>query len=195
MTSILITGFEPFHDNKINPSQEVALALNNSQICSFSIKSLILPVSFEHSHKLITQYLLQQTPQFVLLLGLDNQRNHLSLERIAVNFQAGKDNDNVEIDGSKIIDKSNNAFFSTLPIVEINNQLNKNKLFCKCSNHAGVFLCNQVLFHTLSYIKKKNLNSKCGFIHLPLTQEMSRDSSWTIKQFIRAIEICIHTIV
>ncbi len=171
---ILVTGFEPFDREKINPSNLV-LDMLPKNILGFDIVTRTIPTAFNKSSEKLKLYINEFSPEIVVCLGQAGGRSKISVERIAINIDDARIPDN---DGNQPIDEciqqdGENAYFSTLPIKAIvQNLLNKN-IEAEISNSAGTFVCNHIMYNALHYAKKNNNNYKAGFIHIPYIPEQT----------------------
>ncbi|HJH55751.1 MAG TPA: pyroglutamyl-peptidase I, partial [Brachyspira hyodysenteriae] len=172
----LITGFEPFDKEEINPSWEAVNSLHNN-IDDIEIIKLKLPTVFKKSYEKLFDSLENIKPDIVICVGQAGGRYEISLERVAVNIDdAGiKDNEGNQPIDEIIFNDGENAYFSRLPIKRIKEELNKISIPSAISNTAGTFVCNHIMYSLLYYIKKNNLNIKGGFIHVPYITEQILD--------------------
>ncbi len=174
--NIIVTGFEPFLDNDINPTLEV-LELLPKSIKGNSIITVKLPVVYNQCFTVLKPYIDKHKPGVIINLGLAPRRKNISLERVALNINSSIHGDNkgiVKID-ENIIKNSKNAYFSKLPLREIYNVLNKKGIPVEISNTAGLYICNNIMYHVLHYIDINNLNTKAGFIHVPFMDEQVKN--------------------
>ncbi|MGH1467381.1 MAG: pyroglutamyl-peptidase I [Bdellovibrionales bacterium] len=163
---VLISGFEPFGGDKINPSQELIKKLKD-QTFAFEVLGVVLPVSFENSFTVLKKHIDQFKPDYVVCTGLAKDRSGITIERIAVNVMEASipDNDGYKPHGERIISNDSDGLFSTLPIDSILTQLKKAEIKSSISNTAGTYVCNSLMYKVLSY--GKELGYRGGFIHLP----------------------------
>lgn len=194
----LITGFEPFDKEEINPSWEAVSSLHNN-IDDIEIIKLKLPTVFKKSYEKLFDSLENIKPDIVICVGQAGGRYEISLERVAVNIDdAGiKDNEGNQPIDEIIFNDGENAYFSTLPIKRIKEELNKISIPSAISNTAGTFVCNHIMYSLLYYIKKNNLNIKGGFIHVPYITEQILDKPntpyMTKDMIVKALEVIIKT--
>ncbi|MFC1397966.1 pyroglutamyl-peptidase I [Acinetobacter lactucae] len=203
--NILITGFEPFQQDKINPSWEIAKALHgfelfDSHLRPYYVCAVCLPVVFGESAQVLQQAIYRLQPDYVLCLGVATNRCAISLERIAINIDDAQIVDNsghqpidqfIDIEGSP-------AFFSTLPIKTIFQKLQQENIAVEVSNSAGTYVCNHIFYRLMSLIQ--NTHIKGGFIHVPALPEMlektnvkGMDLDTQIRSIRMAIEVTIQT--
>ena len=172
MRTVLLTGFEPFDQDTLNPSWEAVRLLDETLINDdVRIVARQLPCVFSqapaHLHALIERF----TPQMVIAVGLGPGRSDIALERVAINLIDARIPDN---QGEQPIDipvaaEGPTAHFSTLPIKAMVAALRAAGIPATVSHTAGTFVCNQVFYslqHTLA-----GSTVRSGFMHVPLLTE------------------------
>ena len=197
---VLITGFDKFGGESINPS---SLCVNSlpDVIDNIEIKKVTLPTVFKDSSRILEENIKSFSPNIVICIGQAGGRSKITPERIAINIDDARIPDNI---GNSPIDETirkdgENAYFSTLPIKAIVDELNKNNIPSAISNTAGTFVCNHIMYEAL-YITSKNYpNIKAGFIHIPYIEEQIKDKPnmpYMKKVYIiTALELIIKTAV
>lgn len=166
---VLLTGFGPFGENRVNPSQLVIERLGG----------VILPVSAERTPRALGAAVDQRRPDALLMLGLAEQREEIQIERVAINVLDFRLPDN---DGKQPVDvpvepKGPAAYLSNVPVKAIVAAWSEAGIPGSVSNSAGTFCCNQVLYTAL------HRGLRAGFIHLP---PLSKSS---LEVMVRAAEI------
>ena len=197
---VLITGFDKFGGENINPSNLCVNSLPDV-IDSIEIKKVTLPTVFKDSSRILEENIKSFSPNIVICVGQAGGRSKITPERIAINIDDARIPDNI---GNSPIDETirkdgENAYFSTLPIKAIVDELNKNNIPSAISNTAGTFVCNHIMYEAL-YITSKNYpNIKAGFIHIPYIEEQVKDKPnmpFMKKEYIiTALELIIKTAV
>lgn len=196
---ILLTAFDPFANEKINPTLEVLKKLEDS-ILNAQIIKLKLPTIFDKSSQILEEKIKEIKPDFILSLGQAGGRSKITVERVAINVDDASIKDNA---GEKPIDQKiridgKNAYFSTLPIKAIVEEIKKAAIPAEISNSAGTFVCNHIMYEDL-YFAEKYGNIKAGFIHIPFLPEQVIDKkdmpSMSINDIKKALEIAIATII
>jgi pyroglutamyl-peptidase len=170
---ILLTGFEPFGGQSLNPSWEVARALHGLTLEGAQITSVQLPCVFAQALPALQQALAQHTPDIVLALGQAEGRADFSVERVAINVMDARIPDNA---GAQPIDMpvvagGPKAYFSTLPIKSLVAGLRAAGFPASVSQTAGTFVCNQVFYGLQHALVGQGVHS--GFMHLPLLPEQA----------------------
>ncbi len=197
MKTLLLTGFEPFLQFKINPTDEIVKSLNGETIGDYEIIGVTLPVDYAESEQQILQHIERVKPEVVVSLGLAAGRFKITPERIAINVKDGAaDNKGVTLQDQLIDAQGNDAYFSKLPIRAMVNHLKENGYPAEISNSAGTYLCNNVMYAVLH--KYKDTHLQAGFIHIPASHELTildgKYPSWSLTDLIRSIELCIETL-
>lgn len=165
---ILITGFEPFGGQSLNPSLEVARALHGQVIEGAEVIGLELPCVFDQALVQLRAALAQHRPAVVLALGQAEGRCDISFERVAINVNDARiaDNAGAQPVDTPVVPDQPNAFFSTLPIKRLVAGLRAAGIPASVSSSAGTFVCNHVFYGLQQALHGQGLRS--GFVHLPL---------------------------
>lgn len=185
---VLITGFEPFGENAVNPSMMVAELLNGTHIGNKRIYSITLPVIYFKSAEIVRKKMDSLSPKIVICLGLDNNSHSIKVEKIAWNVIASLQPD----DEGTIILFRPIAFaplflLSNLPVTKIVNEIKEANISASPSIFAGTFICNEVFYETLLYGKEK---AKIGFIHVPNIPSQN-PNGMELDKIVEAIKIAI----
>lgn len=171
LPTVLLTGFDAFNGDAINPSWLVAQALDGETLQGHRLEAALLPTEFAASSKLLAALLKQHKPTMVLCLGLAGGRSCLSLERIAINVQDARiaDNAGAQPMDIPIVQRGPAAYFSTLPIKAMLQALRASGIPAEVSQTAGTFVCNHVFYGLMHALKKQRGIGKArgGFAHVP----------------------------
>lgn len=170
---ILLTGFEPFAGDSVNPSWMVAQQLSRASIAGAQVQAVQLPCVFGISVQVLAQALAHHQPDVVLALGLAQGREGISIERVAINVDDARIPDNAgqqPID-TPVVPGGPAAHFSTLPIKRLAQGLQQAGHPAHISQTAGTFVCNHV-FYALQH-QLHGLRAISGFIHLPALPEQA----------------------
>jgi pyroglutamyl-peptidase len=170
--SILLTGFEPFGGEGLNPSALVAHALSGQRIGGWPLTSLVLPCVFGDAISALEQALASQRPALVVCLGQAGGREGVTVERIAVNRDDARIPDNA---GTQPLDRAvmpgaPAAYFSRLPVKALVAALQADGIPAAESLSAGSFVCNH-LFYGLMHALRRRRSVQAGFVHLPWLPE------------------------
>ncbi|WP_303964757.1 pyroglutamyl-peptidase I [Sporosarcina ureae] len=196
---VLLTGFEPFLDYPINPTEEVVKAIISEGITGLEIIPKILSVRFNHSEKELLKAIEETNPDVVVMLGLAAGRSKITPERIAINVKDGDlDNEGYAPSDESIDPAGADGIFSTLPIREMTNQLVEAGLPSVISNTAGTYLCNNIMYAALNYAQKQETSYRAGFIHIPASHELAlvnkKLPSWSLDDLVKSVRICLETL-
>lgn len=195
---ILITGFDSFGGESINPSN-LSVSKLPDKIGNIKIKKLTLPTVFNNSADLLEKNIEEFQPNIVICVGQAGGRNKITVERVAINIDDARiadNNNNAPIDET-IRDDGENAYFSTLPIKAIVSELEKNNIPAAVSNTAGTFVCNHIMYQALYLSKTKFKNINAGFIHIPFIKEQVENKPnmpyMELDKIINALKVIIVT--
>jgi pyroglutamyl-peptidase len=170
---VLVTGFEPFGGDALNPSWLVAQSLQGRRIAGARIQALQLPCVFGDAIAVLQDALAEREPVLVLALGLAAGRAELSIERVAINVDDARIPDNA---GWQPVDSAIDpagpaAHFSTLPIKAMVAALQAEGVAAGVSQTAGTFVCNHVFYGLQHLLADTPVRS--GFMHVPLLPEQA----------------------
>jgi len=195
---ILLTGFEPFDGDSVNPSGEVAKRLDGRVIGDHVVRSVILPVQHEAARAVVAPLLEAPGLAALVHLGLAGGRARISLERVAVNVM---DYPRPDARGQVLrdvacVEGGPAAYFNTLPLREMLAALIAEGIPAAISNTAGTYLCNDISYTTLHALAGLGLSIPAGFIHLPYLPSMVsehnlEEPSMDLPMMIRGIEIAL----
>ena len=166
--TILVTGFEPFDGFDINPSEEVAKALDGKTIEQHSIVGLVLPLDYKNALGILDKALEKHKPAYVLCMGQAN-RAVITIERIAINVLLTVKPDNYGYTPETDIINSDGpaAYFANLEPEGLVELLKEKEIPAMVSYFAGAFGCNWLLYNVMQRIENGELDAQATFIHLP----------------------------
>ena len=192
---IIVTGFDPFGGETINPSIECVKAL--PEIEGVELIRLELPTVFKESAKRLNEVLNDVKPDAVLSVGQAGGRPGITMERIAINVDDARIPDNISqqpIDEAIQLD-GEAAYFTTLPIKRIVKAIREAGISAEVSNSAGTFVCNHIMYQALFAATKADKPFKAGFMHIPFIPEQTTDKpSLPLEESTKALQIAIETI-
>jgi pyroglutamyl-peptidase len=192
----LVTGFEPFGGDRVNPSCE-ALKRLPRRLGAIDLATAVLPVTYRGALPALKQAIAAAAPDIVLCTGLAGGRAELSLERVAINIDDARIPDN---DGDQPVDRpvvpgGPAAYFSMLPIKAAATALREAGLPVSVSNSAGTFLCNHVFYGLMHEAALGANRFRGGFLHVPyLPSQAARVAgapSMALEQIVEGIEIIL----
>jgi pyroglutamyl-peptidase len=167
---ILLTGFEPFGGDVVNPSWEIARALHGTTVAGARVVACQLPCVFGRAPQALKQALEQGPFVLVVALGMAGSRTGLSFERIAINLDDAPIPDNA---GQQPVDVAvlplgPAAYFSTLPVKRMVDGVRTAGIAANTSQTAGTFVCNHVFYHLMHGLAGLPNAPRAGFIHVPV---------------------------
>ncbi|CCP06569.1 pyroglutamyl-peptidase I [Erwinia amylovora] len=173
MKKVLITAFEPFDGERINPSWEAVSQLHNRLISNAEIVAKQLPCSFGSSLEVLYATIEAVKPELVIAVGQAGGRADISIERVAINIDDARIPDNA---GAQPIDEpvvvgGPAALFATLPIKALVAGIREAGIPASVSQTAGTFVCNHVMYGLLYLLRRRK--TRGGFIHIPYLPEQA----------------------
>ncbi|MBV8331435.1 MAG: hypothetical protein JO192_01740 [Candidatus Eremiobacteraeota bacterium] len=166
---VLITGFEPYGGDKINPSEMVARSLEGRLISGRPLSVRVLPAETRTLRERLEQAILEEDPDIVVTIGQFGGRTAMAVERVAVNVLDFEHPDNVGVmrKGDVIARGSADARLSNMPFDKVVEAWHANGVPGYVSNSAGTFLGNQVLYELLGLTEMAATPVIAGLVHLP----------------------------
>lgn len=195
----LVTGFDPFGGEAINPSFEIARALDGETIAGHRVVGAELPTEFARSLPALDALLRKHRPALVIALGQAGGRNAISLERVAVNLIDARiaDNAGAQPVDMRIVENAANAYFSTLPVKAMLSALRTANIPAELSQTAGSFVCNHVFYGLMNRLARLRRQVRGGFIHVPFLPEQAQKfpgaASLPLATMIAALRLCLET--
>lgn len=189
----LVTGFDAFGGDAINPSSE-AVRLLPARIGKLAVVGAQLPTSFARAGRKLRTLIARERPDIVLCTGLAADREGVSIERVAVNLCHARiaDNDGRRPQDKPVIAGAPAAYFATLPVTKIVRALTREGIAAHMSMSAGTFVCNQVFFrlmHEAATAKAAKCIRRAGFVHVPALR--ANDPQAALDEFARALQIVL----
>ncbi|MCL2703637.1 MAG: pyroglutamyl-peptidase I [Defluviitaleaceae bacterium] len=165
---ILITGFQPFGGETVNPSYE-AVRLLPDKIGGAEIVKEELPVVFGKSGDALEEAIERHKPDAVLCVGQAGGRSSVTIEKVAINLDEARiaDNAGQKPEDMPIRRDGPDAYFARLPVKDIVKNIRGNGIPANISYTAGTYVCNHVMYRLLYFIERKYPHMQGGFIHVP----------------------------
>lgn len=193
---VLVTGFEPFGGESINPSWEAVRMLPDVIEGSTLIK-IQLPVVQNKALERIHETIRKEQPDCVLSVGQAGGRKGITVERIGINcddYRIADNEGNQPVD-EKIFADGPDAYFASIPVRKIVEAINREGIEVSVSNTAGTYVCNHVLYGTRYLCEKEYGNIISGFIHVPYIREQEKEPNMDLDDIAKALEIALKVIV
>lgn len=197
---ILVTGFDPFGEESVNPAYEAVKRLDD-KIAGAEIVKVEMPTVFNKSIKRLEEAVERENPDIVICVGQAGGRFDITIERVAINISDApiEDNEgNMPID-EPIFEDGEPAYFSKLPIKAMVQKIREGNIPASISNTAGTYVCNHIMYGLHYLIDKKYPNIRGGFIHVPFLPKQVVDkratASMNLNDIIKALTLAIEAAV
>lgn len=179
MKKLLLTAFEPFAGEKINPSLEAARQMSRVEFSGALINVAELPVDRHQAVTTALELIHAGRPDIIIMLGEAGGRFRITPERIAINVDDFRIPDNAgnQPKDEPIVEGAPAAYFSTLPIRAITERIVDAGIPAAISNTAGTYLCNRLFYSVMHEISTEGLPAIAGFIHLPYLHEQAMNKN------------------
>jgi pyroglutamyl-peptidase len=200
---ILLTGFEPFGGESVNPSWEIARSLDGWACDGRPVHALRLSCVFGEALRELDAALANHTPELVVCLGQAGGRTEISIERVAINVDDARipDNRGRQPVDDAIVAGGPAAYFSTLPIKAIAHDVRAAGIAAAVSNTAGTFVCNHVFYALMHRLATTPAlaRTRGGFVHVPYTPEQvagrSGVASMALASQVEGVRLALHSAV
>ncbi|MEM7121312.1 MAG: pyroglutamyl-peptidase I [Pseudomonadota bacterium] len=178
MTTILLTGFEPFGTTPINPAEKVAKFLDGDEIDGARVVSRIVPSAFFTCIDAVCAAIEEVRPETVVMMGEYGGRAMLTVERIAQNLNDGTryklaDNKGRATQGEPTVPGGPAAYYTTLPMRAMVQAMRDAGIPSDISDVMGTFCCNHLMYGVMHHITVNRLDIRAGWIHLPHLPEVA----------------------
>ncbi len=200
---ILVTGFDPFGKEMVNPSIETVKRLPE-RIAGAEIIKLEVPTIRYKSLQVIEEAIIRHDPDVILSVGQAGGRSDISVERIGINVDDFRmeDNEGNQVTDEPVFPEGPDAYFVNLPVKSMVSRILERSIPASVSNTAGTFVCNHVTYGVRHLTATKYPGKRSGFIHIPYlpqqaagkknTPSMSQDLM--VEAIVAAIEAIVETI-
>lgn len=199
LPTVLLTGFDPFGGDTVNPSWEAVSRLHDEVIAGHRVVGVQLPTSFARAPKVLRAAIRRHAPSLALCVGQAGGRAAISLERVAINIDDARiaDNDGARPVDSPVVRRGPAAYFSTLPIKSMREALCAAGIPAEISQTAGTFVCNSVFYALMHRLATIRPSARGGFVHIPYLPEQAVSSAGTpslpLETAVSALRIALAT--
>lgn len=193
MKKLLITGFEPFGGEAVNPSWDAVRALPD-EVGEYALTKLCIPVVFGEAAERVIEAAEKLLPDAIISVGQAGGRAAITPELVAINHRYAKipDNNGNEPKDEPVIAGGEVAYFATIPVRKISEDINSVGIPSEVSYSAGAYVCNDVLYTLLNKYKDKGI--KIGFIHVPYSTEQNKETSMKIEDIVMGLTVAIENL-
>ena len=192
MKHLLITGFDPFGGETVNPSWEAVSRLPDT-VGPYRLTKIQIPTVFAAAADTVLAAAKADIPDVILCIGQAGGRDAVTPERIAVNMASASIPDNA---GNRpveapILPGGPDGIFATVPVAAMAEAIREAGLPGKISNTAGTFVCNDTLYRLLAHFA--GTGTRVGFIHVPHLPDQAKNGgpSMELSDIIRALTAAI----
>lgn len=174
---VLVTGFDPFGGEQLNPSWEICRQLAGTTIDGLRVEACKVPCEFRRSIETVIAAIERHDPVLVICLGQAAGRAHMSVERVAINVDDARIADNAD---ARPVDEpiaagGPSAYFATVPVKAMTRAMRAANVPALVSNTAGTYVCNHVMYGVLHFLAASGHPARAGFIHVPYAEEQVLD--------------------
>jgi pyroglutamyl-peptidase len=193
---VLLTAFDPFGGESVNPAAEAIQRVPVS-IAGIEVVTLEVPTVFRESVEVVMRAIQRVHPDVVLCIGQAGGRNDIAVERVAINLDDASivDNAGNQPKDTMIAPDGPAAIFATIPVKKLVQAIRDRGIPASVSNSAGTFVCNHLFYGVLHRCGKEFPGIRVGFIHVPFlpSQVIARPAapSMSLEVIEQAIEVAI----
>lgn len=198
---VLITGFDPFGGETVNPALEAVKQLDGVEIAGAEVVTHEIPTVRGKAIAALEKAIREVQPQIVIVVGQAGGRMEITPERIAINVDDFRipDNEGNQVIDEAVVSEGPAAYWSTLPIKKMVAELRKEGIPASVSNTAGTFVCNHTFYGLMHYLQREGSIRRGGFIHIPyLPQQaanLSAQPSMALDVIVRGLRKAVETAV
>lgn len=194
---ILLTAFDPFGGERVNPAQQAVAAVAD-RIAGAQIVKILVPTVFGTAGDVVAEAIEREKPDAVLCIGQAGGRPDLTVERVAINIDDARIADNA---GNQPVDRpivpeGPAAYFATVPVKAMVAAIRAANIPASVSNSAGTFVCNHLLYRVLH--KLNGTAARGGFLHVPFLPSQVTEGrqlpSMSQEEIVRGIEAALGAI-
>ncbi len=201
MKKVLVTGFDPFGGEKINPAYE-AVKLLPDEIAGVKIIKKEIPTVFQKGADTVYKAIQENQPDYVLCIGQAGGRSQMTPEWVGINFRNARiaDNEGNQPIQVPVVENGPDAYFTMLPVFSMVEKMKANGIPASVSYTAGTYVCNDVLYSVVHFCKTEFKNTKAGFMHVPYAIEQvvnhpNGTPSLNLKDIAKGIKLSIEAIL
>ena len=188
---ILLTGFDPFGGQPVNPSWLGAQALDGRDLDGHQVVAAELPTRFGHSLQVLQELMVRHRPSLILCTGQAGGRAAISLERIAINVNDARipDNAGAQPIDTPVVEGGPAAYFTGLPIKAMMAAMVAEGIRADVSQTAGTFVCNHIFYGLMHLLAQPQwAGTRGGLVHVPWLPQQGAPSM-TLEQITRGLEV------
>jgi pyroglutamyl-peptidase len=199
MTKVLLTGFDPFGGEQVNPAWEAVKCFADKAYADVDVAIQMIPTVFHKSIQTLEEGIERERPDIVICVGQAGGRTDITIERVAINIDDARipDNEGNQPVDVPIVKGGPVAYWSTLPIKAIVHRLRQAGIPASVSQTAGTFVCNHLFYGLAHMLATKYPGVRGGFIHIPYLPKQAallpNMPSMGVATVVQGLEIAILT--
>lgn len=199
MRTVLVTGFEPFGGEPINPALEAIRKLEGRILGECRVLTRALPVVRFAAIDAVVQHITEVSPLMVIAVGQAGGRMEITPERVAINVDDFRIPDNAGFQpvDEAIVPGAPSAYWSTLPIKAMVAAMKRAGVPASVSNSAGTFVCNHLFYGLMHHLAGTGNRTRGGFVHIPYLPEqaarLGAQPSMSVESVVAGLEVAIAT--
>ena len=165
---LLVTGFDPFGGEPINPAIETVRRLPDT-VAGAELIKLEIPTVRRRSLEAVDKAIAAYDPDVILSIGQAGGRPDITVERIGINVDDYHipDNEGNLVTDEPVCPDGPDAYFVTVPVKAMVQRILEKNIPASVSNSAGTFVCNHVIYGVCHLLAVKYPGKRSGFIHIP----------------------------
>ena len=195
MKKLLITGFDPFGGESVNPAREAVMALPDA-VGDYTLTKLEIPTVFGLAAETVLRAAEALCPDVILCVGQAGGRAAITPEVVAINLREASIPDNLGYtpQNQPVVAHAPAAYFSTLPVRAMAEGVKAAGIPCSLSYSAGVFVCNDLLYTLLHHYD--GTDTRVGFVHIPYLPEQAKEgvASLPLEDAVRGLTAAIQAL-
>ncbi|NHM33657.1 pyroglutamyl-peptidase I [Neobacillus terrae] len=201
MKKILVTGFNPFGGEPVNPALEAVKLLDGKVITGYEVITKEIPTVFGKAIASLKEAIEEIHPDMVICVGQAGGRSTITPERVAINMDDARipDNEKNQPIDAEIVPGGPAAYFTKLPVKAMVQKMNENGIPASVSNTAGTFVCNHIFYGLMNYLDTRASDIRGGFIHIPfIPEQIVRNPghpSMSLELIVKGLELSIEAAV
>ena len=172
---LLITGFDPFGGETVNPSWE-AVQLLPETVSGWQLHKRQIPTVFGKAAEVVLAAAEEIAPDAILCVGQAGGRSAVTPEVVAINLREARiaDNAGSQPQNEPVVPHGPAAYFATVPVREMVGAINAAGITAALSYSAGAFVCNDLLYALLH--RYDGTAVRVGFIHVPFLPQQAKEN-------------------
>ena len=195
--TILVTGFDPFGGEPVNPAFEALRFLDGKTLAGHLVVTQEVPTVRYKALEALSAAVTRHDPCLVVAVGQAGGRLAVMPERVAINVDDFRiaDNEGNQPTDEPIVPGGPAAYFTSLPVKAMVKAMTQAGIPAAVSNTAGTFVCNHIFYGLMHLLAQEGAKRRGGFIHIPyMTTQAARlgnQPSMSIESIAKGLEIAI----